>query len=184
MSAETVARTPERPAAHHEAPRPRHEHHEHVIKQAETDPNLQIERIANAQAAIAAESQAAQPATPQPVDDRPLLIDQSFKRSRMRDTIASVQSQLSPGEQRFSKLIHKPAVQKLSESASATVARPSGLLGGSLLAFVGSVGYQLITRIYDVPYNYSFVIVFFIGGFMSGTIIELALFRRVQRRRP
>ncbi len=109
---------------------------------------------------------------PQIVDDRPQLIDNSIKALRMRQSLAKVQTKLRPAERSFSKVVHQPLVQKVSESAAKTVARPSGILGGGLTAFVGCLGYQTLTRYYGLPYNFSFFILFFVGGFALGLMAE------------
>jgi hypothetical protein len=53
--------------------------------------------------------------------------------------------------------------------------RPSGLLGGGLLAFVGSLAYLVATKIYHFRYNYTMSLLLFVGGFCLGLILELAV---------
>jgi hypothetical protein len=156
-------------------------------KAAEHGPEHQAEHVHHARQAVAAESSKHEPVTvPQlPVtDDRPYLIDKAAKTLRMKQNLAEVQNRLKPAQKRLSKAIHQPLVQHVSESAGKTVTRPSGLLGGGILAFVGSVAYLYITRHYDLAYNYSFFLLFFISGFLLGLLIEYAVYgvRRLAAR--
>ena len=118
-----------------------------------------------------------------PLDQRPQFIDKAIKMLRMHKNLDYVQSKLKPAEKRFSKAIHQPLVQLVSELGAKTVARPSGLLGGGLVAFIGSAGYLWLTRSYHLPYNYGFFFLFFLGGFLLGLAGEygLALLHKLRR---
>ena len=146
-------------------------------KTAEHNPDHQAEHLQHARHAVAAESAKHQPAVPQlPVtDDRPYLIDKATKTLRMKQNLAEVQNRLKPAQKRLSRTIHQPLVQQVSETASKTITRPSGLLGGGFLAFVGSLLYLYITGHYGMAYNYGFFLLFFAGGFLVGIALEYAL---------
>lgn len=136
-----------------------------------------VEKARAALASAAEKSSANRAHTPQlpATDDRPLLIDKAAKTIRLKRNLGQVQSKLKPAEKSFSKLVHQPLVQKVSETSAKTVARPSGVLGGGVVAFVGSLGYFWLTHYYSLPYNYIFFVVFFIGGFLVGVAGEYSL---------
>ncbi|HEY1064213.1 MAG TPA: hypothetical protein VGE30_02850, partial [Candidatus Saccharimonadales bacterium] len=114
-----------------------------------------------------------QPRVPQtPIDDRPQLIDNAVKMFRMRRNLSHVQSRLKPAEKSFSKVIHQPLVRRVSESAAKTVTRPSGMLGGGILAFFGSVLYLVLSHRIGFTYNYAMFLCFFVGGFLLGVTLE------------
>lgn len=141
----------------------------------------QEQQVEKAQAAVAAEAGTAErPSLPPIIDERPQLIDSSIKALRMRRNLKHVQTKLTPAEKRFSEVVHQPLVSKISESASQTIARPSGILGGGLVAFIGCLGYQILTRYYGLPYNFSFFILFFVAGFVIGLLAE-AIIHKLQR---
>lgn len=144
-------------------------------KAAEFSQAEQAEQIERAQAAVAAEaSHSEQPTVPQlPVtDDRPQLIDNAVKMFRMRRNLSHVQNKLKPAEKRLSKVVHQPLVRLVSESAAKTISRPSGMLGGGIVAFVGSLLYLYLAHHIGFTYNYLLFLGFFVGGFIVGVALE------------
>lgn len=154
-------------------------------KVAEQNGSEQAARIEHAKAAVAAEASSAELThLPQdPVDDRPQLVDKAVKLFRMRRNLSHVQSKLKPTEKGFSKLIHQPLVSRVSESAAKTVNRPSGMLGGGIAAFVGSLLYLYLAHRIGFTYNYLLFLLFFAGGFLLGLAFEYAVYglRRLKR---
>jgi hypothetical protein len=73
----------------------------------------------------------------------------------------------------LSKVIHQPVVRAVSEVAAKTISRPSGLLGGGIVAFLGSAGYLYFTKYIGLPYNYFIFTLLFLGGFVVGLSLEL-----------
>lgn len=138
-------------------------------------------KIEQAQSAVkAAESAATEkPQSPQlpATDDRPLFIDNAIKSLRLRQNLAKVQNRLKPGERTFSKVVHQPLVRMVSDSAANTVSRPSGLLGGGITAFLGSLLYLYLAHHIGFRYNYTLFLAFFVGGFIVGVLIELLIHR-------
>ncbi len=139
----------------------------------------QAARAEHAKAAVALEaSKAEQTHIPQePVDDRPQLVDNAVKMFRMRSNLSYVQNKLKPAEKSFSKLIHQPLVRRVSETASQTVSRPSGMLGGGVVAFLGSLLYLFLAHRIGFAYNYLLFLLFFAGGFVIGITLEYAAYR-------
>lgn len=136
------------------------------------------EHIKHAEQIVATETSRAEHSTgPQlpPTDDRPYLVDSTTKMLRMKQNLTEVQKRLKPSQKRLSKAIHQPLVRRVSESAGKTVSRPSGLLGGGVLAFVGSVAYLFLTSHYGIAYNYGVFLAFFAVGFIVGIACEYAL---------
>lgn len=103
------------------------------------------------------------------------LKQQAYKR-----TIKKAQSRLRGTEKRFSKIIHNASVEKASEAAAKTVARPSGFLFGSVSAFICSVIVLYISKRSGFTYNYLLFVVVFAAGYCLGLIAELTsrLFRK------
>lgn len=109
-------------------------------------------------------------------------VNRSVKEAARRRVMKRVQKHLRPDERLFSKITHNPAVDAVSRAAEKTVARPSGLLGGSFFAFLGSTAYLWIARHYGYEYNYLLFFLLFVGGFGVGMLIEL-LSRAVRRKK-
>ena len=79
---------------------------------------------------------------------------------------------MNPAERTFSKVIHNPVVEKTSEVAGATVARPAALLMGSLSALVLTAIVYIISKTYGYTLSGSEWIFTFIVGWAIGLIID------------
>lgn len=88
-------------------------------------------------------------------------------------TLAKVQEQLPTASRAFSKVVHQPLVEKLSNVGAQTVARPSGILFGGFVALIGSGVVLYLSRKYGFQYNYTLFLALFVGGYFSGLFIEL-----------
>lgn len=98
------------------------------------------------------------------------LLSQTYQR-----TLVSVRNRLSKPEKTFSKTVHNPLVEKASDLAGSTIARPSGILFGSIFSFIGSlVGYIIARRLGgEIPYSiFAFM---FVVGFVFGLILEMLI---------
>lgn len=102
----------------------------------------------------------------------PSRIDKSVKKQAYQKTIKDVQHKLPRGQRAFSKFIHQPTVEKISEVGSKTVARPSALLSSGFFALIGTTLLVWMSRHYGFAYNYFMFVVFLIGGFILGLILE------------
>lgn len=150
-------------------------HHEReAAKETKTVNVAELEQQANQEAQKASE---AFPATEerQP-DDSGHLVRRELKDETLKRTLKQVRTKLSAPSRAFSRVVHQPAVDAVSQAASKTVARPSGFLGGSILAFVGSSAFLWVARHYGFSYNYLIFVLFFAGGFVIGMFLELLWF--------
>lgn len=109
---------------------------------------------------------------------RPATITRELKAMALTRTLKRAQRRLPAPERVLSKLMHQPAVNRASEVGGKTIARPSGILGGGLLAFVGSSILYIASKRYGFAYNFSALLFLFAGGFLLGMIIELSLYSR------
>ena len=110
-----------------------------------------------------------------------LGVQQSMKNRAYKRELSKIQTKLPRSSRSFSKFIHNPTVETVSNIGAQTVARPSGLLGGSIFAFVGSLVLYVMTRQYGFTYNYLMMFLLFVAGFAIGALVELIgwqLFRK------
>lgn len=103
----------------------------------------------------------------------PVVIDRAVKNKAYKKELHRVQSHLPKSQRSFSKFIHAPSVETASEVGGKTVARPSGLLGGGIAAFVGSALLVWTSRHYGFTYNFFVFIALLIAGFVVGLVIEM-----------
>ena len=100
---------------------------------------------------------------------------QLLKKDAYKQLLKRTQKKLSKPSRTFSKFIHKPTIESVSEITGKTLARPSGLLGGGVGAFIGSATLLFTARHYGFTYNYSLFILLFVGGFLAGVALEFLL---------
>lgn len=97
-------------------------------------------------------------------------------------TMSKVQSSLPNSGRRFSKLIHNPVMEKASESLEKTIARPSGILGGGLLATIGLLAMVIFAKRNGFELSGSELIVLLVVGWFLGLMIELIWKYLINRR--
>ncbi len=107
-----------------------------------------------------------------PDNSEPVRLDRKFTLSH---ELKQIQRKLKTTDRSLSKVIHQPVVRAISETSGKTVARPSGLLGGGLVAFLGTSVYLFMARHIGLDYNYSVFLVLFFGGFAIGLGLELGV---------
>jgi hypothetical protein len=100
----------------------------------------------------------------------------------LRRELQAIRRKLPAPQRALSKLVHQPGVRVASEAAGKTVSRPSGLLGGGLVALLGTSGYLYLAKHIGFTYNYGVFLILFAGGFALGLGIELLVHLLVSRR--
>lgn len=100
-------------------------------------------------------------------------LHQSMKENSYKEELSKVQDNLKGPSRVFSKFIHNKSIEQISEVGAKTIARPSGLLGGSIVTFIGSLAVFWMAKYNGFHYNYSVMIILFVGGFIIGSIMEL-----------
>lgn len=113
----------------------------------------------------------------------PLHINSELKRITKDRELLHIQRRESAPVRSFSKLVHQPAVRAISDAASGTVSRPSGLLGGGLVALIGTSAYLYLSRHMGFEYNYFVFVLLFLAGFGIGLGLELLVWTATSSRR-
>jgi ABC-type nickel/cobalt efflux system permease component RcnA len=102
-----------------------------------------------------------------------VAITKAAKKAAYRKTLSHVRQQLPQHERTFSKVIHQPVIERVSEIGAKTVARPSAILSGGICALIGSSIVFYMAKHYGFRYNF-FVFILLLGiGFALGLFIEL-----------
>jgi len=165
--------SPEGGHIEHQGKKP--EHSEVSKEQVEKQ---QHEMLKQAEAVIKAEAEPTRDMAAETADQATSTIPpagRDLRNQKMNHTMHRVRRQLPTLDRALSKVIHNPFVDKVSEVGGKTVARPSGLLGGGLCAFLATSILVYYTRHNGVRYNYGVFIAFFLGGYLVGMTIELLL---------
>lgn len=105
----------------------------------------------------------------------PRTINKELKQITLRRELKNVRRKLAAPERALSALIHQPVVRAVSEGAGKTISRPSGILGGGLVALIGTSGYLYLAKHLGFEYNYFVFLALFAGGFIIGLALEFVV---------
>jgi hypothetical protein len=96
------------------------------------------------------------------------------KSTSYKKTLRAVQSELPVGSRIFSKVIHNPVVEKVSDVAGNTVARPNAMLSGAVFAFILTLGVYILAKTLGYRLSGFETIGAFILGWVLGLIYDYA----------
>ncbi len=174
----------------HEINEHNHRVHEHIAKEAEkakrekSAQNIEkIKQMAEAEAKQTEKIKIGKESTIEESDGS-FGFHHNLKSDAFNRILKRTQQKLSKPTRAFSKLAHNPTIDKVSEFSAKTIARPSGILGGSIFALVGSLALYYFAKQYGFQYNYLFAFMLFVAGYAIGAILELvvwAFYGRKQR---
>lgn len=102
-------------------------------------------------------------------------LGRDIKEQAYTQVLQKVRSRLKPTERTFSKVIHQPIIEAVSEISSKTLARPSAILGGGITALIGSGAILYMSKHYGFEYNFFVYIMFLIVGFGAGITLEMLI---------
>lgn len=88
-------------------------------------------------------------------------------------TMKTVRMELSAPERAFSKIIHNPVVEQVSDTVGKTIARPHAILSGSLFACIFVLTLYLIARFYGFELRGSETILAFLIGWALGIVFDI-----------
>ncbi len=110
-----------------------------------------------------------------------LPVSEELYRIAAQRTIIHIQKTLPYFKRNLSKVIHTPVINNISEVASKTIGRTSGLLGGGITAFLGTLVYLFIAGHNGFRYNYMVSILLACSGFIIGVTIEFLIVQLFQK---
>lgn len=90
-------------------------------------------------------------------------------------TMHHVRQQLSKPDQILSKIAHQPVVEKVSEITGKTIARPSGVIGGTVAALFGILSVYGVAKFAGFSLTGSEMPLLLLIGFVAGLLIEWAV---------
>lgn len=111
------------------------------------------------------------------------FVNADLKKVTLQREIQAIRRKLPATQRALSRVVHQPIVRVLSEVTGQTASRPSGLLGGGLVAFLGSAIYLYMTKHVGFTYNYFVFLLLFVGGFGLGLGLEFIIWALTARRR-
>lgn len=142
---------------------------------AEQSPAVQAEQLSEARSEVAAvESSpaAVNLSEQQPTATTPSFISKDLRALTAARTLATIRNRLPVADKALSTVIHQPVIRAVSNASAKTVARPSALFTGGLLAFVGTSLYLYLASHIGFTYNYVVAGLLFATGFVLGIVVE------------
>lgn len=112
------------------------------------------------------------------------LANRELKTEALRRTLQRTRKHLGGPNRALSKAVHQPVIDAISKVGANTIARPSGILAGSIIALLGSSYLLYTAKHYGFTYNYLVIFLLFGGGYAIGLILELIIYgcRKLLRR--
>lgn len=168
----------EQPLDTSEAKKREHELLKDAKEKAESAKNNHTENLKNIREEIEKEAESAnKTATAETHQEEPDAANTYWYSREYRDLafkqlLGKVQAHLSSSEKLASKVMHQPTIEKVSDLGGKTVARPSGVLVGSIFSFVASLLTYLLAKQNGYDMSYSIFIASFVGGFILGIAAE------------
>lgn len=108
------------------------------------------------------------------------FVNKELKEMAYQRNLIRARRHFSKTGRMFSRFIHQPVINSLSEAGAKTVGRPSGLLGAGIVALIGTSSYYFITKYYGFEYNYTVFLLLLLAGLILGWILE-TLYRLIRR---
>ena len=168
------------------SPEHRHELEKNIHEQAERAKNElgpdSIERLREKAEQHAHSAEQIQVEQSEKEPDTGFDVQHLLKSKAYSQTLKGVQRKLPALPRAFSKVAHNKTVEAISNAGAQTVARPSGILGGSLCAFIGTTLLLYASRHYGFTYNYGVFLLLFVGGFLVGLVAELLIWTLYSRK--
>ncbi len=104
------------------------------------------------------------------------LVTKELKQEALKRNLQRARKHMTSSSRSFSKFIHVPSIDAVSKVGEKTIARPTGILTGAIIALAGSSYLFWSAKHYGYQYNYFVVILLFAGGYIAGLIIETFIF--------
>lgn len=113
--------------------------------------------------------------------DKPAVTPHGSRKQSFNKTMARARNDMPAAQKGFSRLIHIPAVEKVSDSLATTVARPNAILSGSVFAFIITGALYLTAKYYGFSLSGSETMLAFAIGWLLGIVFDI--FRMALKRR-
>lgn len=95
------------------------------------------------------------------------------RQESYKHTMRNVRAELSAPERTFSKVIHAPAVERISDAVGKTIARPDAILSGSISACIFVLALYVMARFYGFELRGSETILAFLVGWALGIVFDI-----------
>ena len=107
-----------------------------------------------------------------PAERRKSHINKRIRSEKFNEQMKQIQSDMSATERITSRFIHNNFVEKTSDIAASTFARPNALLSGSIFAFIGITAAYFTAKHFGFQLSGFETLAAFIIGWLAGIIYD------------
>jgi translation elongation factor EF-G len=147
------------------------ENHESAAERSKKKSHEEVEQLhSHAEEKAKSTTEMLQEASLSPVDqeNEPSFINYELKEIAYQRLLKRARKHLPRYSRAMSKVIHQPVIDNVSEVVSKTIGRPSGIIGGGLMALVGTSIYYVLARHFGYSYNsFVFLLLLTVGFFLG-----------------
>ncbi len=137
------------------------------------DPNAAEREVTEARMEAEKQAKTAEDYHPSAETEKsPAFSGATTREKSYKQTMKSIQREMSAPERAFSKVIHNKAVEKASDVVGASVARPNAILSGAVCAFLLVGSLYLLARQNGFALQGSETIAAFVLGWLLGVAFD------------
>lgn len=127
-------------------------------------------------------SQANTEEKPKKTEYNDVVAGSQLETQSLKQNLNKIQRKLPSYQRPFSKFVHNKTVEKVSDAAGATIARPSGILFAGIFSFIMSLLVLSVSRYFGYEYNFMIGLASLGGGFIIGLMLEaiMKLFKKLK----
>ncbi|HOR23154.1 hypothetical protein KBB76_01165 [Candidatus Saccharibacteria bacterium] len=114
--------------------------------------------------------------------ESPKYISKTLKDLRYKSTLKETEKQLNTLERYASRVINNRVVDKYSEIGAKTIARPMGILTGTLCAIIGGTVIYIMAKKIGFSLPSTVLIFLYLLGFIIGLLVDFVL--SLKHKRP
>jgi hypothetical protein len=107
-----------------------------------------------------------------PTKRRHGVVSKKEREVSYKQHMKQLQTELTPTQRAFSKVIHNPIVEKTSDVVGSTIARPNAILAGAVVAFFLVLAVYLVSKFYGYTLSGFETIGAFIVGWVLGILYD------------
>lgn len=93
-------------------------------------------------------------------------------KASYKKELQHIQAELPVASRAFSKVIHNPVIERVSDVAAETVARPNAILSAAIFGFVLTAGVYMVARYFGYPLSGFETIGAMIVGWIVGIMFD------------
>lgn len=109
-----------------------------------------------------------------PAEQSHHYLTKKIKTEQYKKTLHITRQNLRSSEAVFSRFIHKPIVETISEVSVKIIARPVAIISGAIITIIGGLTVFVIAKKIGFTLPFSLIIVLYFSGYLFGLLLEVS----------